>query len=180
MMKHARFFLTRSSREAMTCRAGEKLQLSPPDEYATFHHTHSMTSSSGHSTPLLWSPSLVGSHRCRSERGAILPGSFLLNLSQQQPVTCAPGTGPKLLRRNAAPQDVPGVPFGRLQEGSSDALMPKVQPRTCCPSEDLSAWSSMESVCWQQAIGPITDIRLVTVSRLLRATKLLEHSGAHA
>lgn len=73
-------------------------------------HAHGMTPISCHSTPFLWSSGLVGSHRCRGERGAILPGSFLLNLSQQQPVTCAPGTGPKLLRRNAAPQDVPGMP----------------------------------------------------------------------
>lgn len=47
--------------------------------------------------------------RCRGERGAIVPGSLLVNLSEQQPVTCAPGTGPKLLRRSAAPQDVPGA-----------------------------------------------------------------------
>ena len=46
--------------------------------------------------------------RCRGTRGAIVPGSLLVNLSQQQPATCAPGMGPKLLRRSAAPQDVPG------------------------------------------------------------------------
>ena len=51
--------------------------------------------------------------RCRGARGAIVPGSLLVNLSQQQPATCAPGTGPKLLRRSAVPQDVPGdLPCG--------------------------------------------------------------------
>lgn len=41
------------------------------------------------------------------------------------------------------------------------------------------AKSCVDCLCWQQAIGPITDSRLATVLRLLKATKLLEQSGAH-
>ena len=56
-----------------------------------------------------------------------MPGSLLVNLSQQQPATCAPGTGPKLLRRSATPQDVPGEPPCGTHMGL--ALRPRIK---CC------------------------------------------------
>ncbi len=69
--------------------------------------------------------------RCRGERGAIVPGRLLVNLSRQQPVACAPGTGPKLLRRSAAPQDVPGetLPLSAL---STHTLRKKLRAMVLC------------------------------------------------
>ena len=46
-----------------------------------------------------------GHHRCRGNRGALLPVMELLNLSQQQPVSGPPGAaGPKLLLQRATQQ----------------------------------------------------------------------------
>ena len=106
MMKRARCSLMRSSPEAATCRAGGPPPPTSSHAYNCSFYCHSTVCKPlSNGTLIVWMCA-----RCRGARGAIVPGSLLVNLSQQQPATCAPGMGPKLLRRSAAPQDVPGEP----------------------------------------------------------------------